>query len=207
MTKYIGTDRLLFIKHFFAVYTDLYKWTTYGLENLLQRFFEDISCSRMSSSGTCSHENSLNSKLHIHSISYVDYIFHQNSFCKIEFLLKTVADQFQRICTVLDFRLIKYDFSATTCNIVCIRHTGSRAVALSHLDGSNTKEAIGSMIMSIQAMTHAKDDQLGSLCIHIIGGYLDEGGYSRGKYGFLKISHFLEGILMKHIDTRNSLDS
>ena len=67
---------------------------------------------------------------------------------------------------------------------MCIRHTGSRAVALSHLDGSNTKEAIGSMIMSIQAMTHAKDDQLGSLCIHIIGGFLDEGGYSRGNYFF-----------------------
>jgi len=30
------------------------------------------------------------------------------------------------------------------------------------------------MIMSIQAMTHAKDDQLGQLNIHIIGGYLDE---------------------------------
>ena len=35
------------------------------------------------------------------------------------------------------------------------------------------------MIMSIQAMTHAKDDQLGSLCIHIIGGYQDEKGYSK----------------------------
>ena len=58
------------------------------------------------------------------------------------------------------------------------------------------------MIMSIQAMTHAKDDQLGSLCIHIIGGYLDEGGYSRGKYGFLKISRFLEGILNEHIEMK-----
>ena len=64
-------------------------------------------------------------------------------------------------------------------------------MALSHLDGSNTKEAIGSMIMSIQAMTHAKDDQLGSLCIHIIGGFLDEGGYSRGKYFFLLIFQFV----------------
>ena len=41
------------------------------------------------------------------------------------------------------------------------------------------------MIMSIQAMTHAKDDQLGSLCIHVIGGYLDENGYSRGKLTYL----------------------
>ena len=47
------------------------------------------------------------------------------------------------------------------------------------------------MIMSIQAMTHAKDDQLGSLCIHIIGGFLDEGGYSRGKYFFLLIFQFV----------------
>ena len=68
---------------------------------------------------------------------------------------------------------------------MCIRHTGSRAVALSHLDGSNTKDAIASMIMSIQAMTHAKDDQLGQLNIHIIGGYLDEKETSKGKYNIL----------------------
>ena len=80
-------------------------------------------------------------------------------------------------CPRISMKTVK---RATTCNIVCVRHTGSRAVALSHLDGSNTKEAIGSMIMSIQAMTHAKDDQLGSLCIHIIGGYQDEKGYSKG---------------------------
>lgn len=91
------------------------------------------------------------------------------------------VNQREFAATVPEDEMTKYigTDSATTCNIVCIRHTGSRAVALSHLDGSNTKEAIGSMIMSIQAMTHAKDDQLGSLCIHIIGGFLDEGGYSR----------------------------
>ena len=30
-------------------------------------------------------------------------------------------------------------------------------------------------------MTHAKDDQLGQLNIHIIGGYLDEKQTSKGK--------------------------
>jgi len=86
------------------------------------------------------------------------------------------VNQREFAATVPEDEMTKYigSDSATTCSIVCIRHTGSRAVALSHLDGSNTKDAIASMIMSIQAMTHAKDDQLGQLNIHIIGGYLDE---------------------------------
>ena len=56
---------------------------------------------------------------------------------------------------------------------MCIRHTGSRAVALSHLDGSAISDALSSMVMSIQAMTNPKDDQLGKLELHIIGGYKD----------------------------------
>jgi len=78
--------------------------------------------------------------------------------------------------TVPEDEMTKYigTDSATTCNIIVLRHTGSRAVALSHLDGSNTTEAISSMVMSIQAMTNPKDDQLGKLELTLIGGYLDE---------------------------------
>ena len=60
-----------------------------------------------------------------------------------------------------------------------LRHTGSRAVALTHLDGSNNKDALQNMIMSIQAMTNPKDDQLGKLELTLIGGYDDERGTSK----------------------------
>lgn len=82
-------------------------------------------------------------------------------------------------CLYLLFKKYIGTDSATTCNIVSLRHTGSRAVALSHLDGSNTNEAIASMVMSIQAMTNPKDDQLGKLELTLIGGYLDERGTSK----------------------------
>ena len=52
-------------------------------------------------------------------------------------------------------------------------------MALAHLDGSNNKDALQNMIMSIQAMTNPKDDQLGKLEMTLIGGYDDEGATSK----------------------------
>ncbi|CBY21281.1 unnamed protein product [Oikopleura dioica] len=91
------------------------------------------------------------------------------------------VNQREFAATVPEDEMTKYigTDSATTCNIVCLRHTGSRAVCLSHLDGSNTEEAVASMIMSTQALTNPKDDSLGRLEIHLIGGFKDEQDCSR----------------------------
>lgn len=111
--------------------------------------------------------------------NFPDYTHHSQRLVKLPETTLGVAgvlyvNQREFAATVPEDKLTKYigSDSATTCNIVCIRHTGSRAVCLSHLDGSNTEGAINSMVKSIQALT--KDDSLGRLELHIIGGYSDE---------------------------------
>jgi len=62
---------------------------------------------------------------------------------------------------------------ATTCHIVVFRHTGSGAVALSHLDGSDTEGAVQGMLSGIQRLTIGSPEG-GRIECSIVGGFLDD---------------------------------
>lgn len=65
---------------------------------------------------------------------------------------------------------------ATTCIIVVVRHSGSGAVAMSHLDGSGTDEAVPSMIARVQELSMGYPE--GRIELQLIGGFRDQKGYS-----------------------------
>ncbi|XP_060523079.1 protein N-terminal asparagine amidohydrolase-like [Cylas formicarius] len=61
--------------------------------------------------------------------------------------------------------------TATTCAIVVFRHTGSGAVALAHLDGSGTEEAVCAMIQRVQELALGYPE--GRYELQIVGSYSD----------------------------------
>ncbi|KAL3876090.1 hypothetical protein ACJMK2_033971 [Sinanodonta woodiana] len=65
---------------------------------------------------------------------------------------------------------------ATTCHIVILRHTGSCATAVAHLDGCGTDKAVARMIDIVKDLTGGK--QWGRLELHLAGGFKDERGLS-----------------------------
>ncbi|XP_063244679.1 protein N-terminal asparagine amidohydrolase isoform X2 [Bacillus rossius redtenbacheri] len=64
----------------------------------------------------------------------------------------------------------------TTCIIVVVRHTGSGAVALSHLDGAGTEEAVMNMIQRVQELSMGYPE--GRLELQMVGGFSDTRNYS-----------------------------
>lgn len=65
---------------------------------------------------------------------------------------------------------------ATTCIIVVVRHSGSGAVALAHLDGNGTDEAVGTMIGRVQELAIGYPE--GRIELQLIGGFRDQQGYA-----------------------------
>ncbi|KAL1497945.1 hypothetical protein ABEB36_008825 [Hypothenemus hampei] len=65
---------------------------------------------------------------------------------------------------------------ATTCIIVVVRHTGSGAVALAHLDGAGTDEAVCTMIQRVQELALGYPE--GRIELQLVGGYSDPNNYS-----------------------------
>ncbi|XP_026481619.1 protein N-terminal asparagine amidohydrolase-like [Ctenocephalides felis] len=65
---------------------------------------------------------------------------------------------------------------ATTCIIVVVRHSGSGAVALAHLDGAGTEEAASGMIARVQELALGYPE--GRIELQLIGGFSDQHGYS-----------------------------
>ncbi|KAL6264028.1 protein N-terminal asparagine amidohydrolase [Pogonomyrmex barbatus] len=64
----------------------------------------------------------------------------------------------------------------TTCIIVIVRHSGSGATALAHLDGSGTEDAAAAMI---QRVTELAGEFIGGrLELQLVGGYSDPRNYS-----------------------------
>ncbi|KAK9877165.1 hypothetical protein WA026_016907 [Henosepilachna vigintioctopunctata] len=57
----------------------------------------------------------------------------------------------------------------TTCIIVVVRHSGSGAVALAHLDGSGTDEAVCAMIQRVQGLAIGYPE--GRIELQLIGAY------------------------------------
>ncbi|ERL92071.1 hypothetical protein D910_09393 [Dendroctonus ponderosae] len=64
----------------------------------------------------------------------------------------------------------------TTCLIVVVRHSGSGAVALAHLDGSGIDEAVCTMIQRVQDL--ALGYQEGRIEVQLVGGFTDAHSYS-----------------------------
>uniref|UniRef100_A0A1L8E2M8 Putative asparagine amidohydrolase n=1 Tax=Nyssomyia neivai TaxID=330878 RepID=A0A1L8E2M8_9DIPT len=65
---------------------------------------------------------------------------------------------------------------ATTCIIVVVRHSGSGAVALAHLDGAGTDEAVSAMVTRVQELGIGYPE--GRIELQLIGGFRDQKGYS-----------------------------
>ncbi|KAJ9588483.1 hypothetical protein L9F63_018139, partial [Diploptera punctata] len=65
---------------------------------------------------------------------------------------------------------------ATTCIIVVLRHTGSGAVAMAHLDGAGTEEGVMNMVHRVQELALGYPE--GRLELQLIGGYSDSRNYS-----------------------------
>ncbi|XP_012226166.1 protein N-terminal asparagine amidohydrolase [Linepithema humile] len=65
----------------------------------------------------------------------------------------------------------------TTCIIVVVRHSGSGAAALAHLDGSGTTDAAAAMIQRVTELALEVNPQ-GRLELQLVGGYSDPRNYS-----------------------------
>ncbi|CAG9855640.1 unnamed protein product [Phyllotreta striolata] len=64
----------------------------------------------------------------------------------------------------------------TTCLIVVVRHSGSGAVAMAHLDGSGTDEAVCTMVQRVQELALGYPE--GRIELQLIGGFNDPRHYS-----------------------------
>ncbi|XP_054896803.1 protein N-terminal asparagine amidohydrolase isoform X3 [Poeciliopsis prolifica] len=61
---------------------------------------------------------------------------------------------------------------ATTCHLVVLRHSGSGAVCLSHLDGSSTRTEVQ---LTMKAVTSLSNDcNEGRFELHLVGGFDDD---------------------------------
>ncbi|XP_055507834.1 protein N-terminal asparagine amidohydrolase [Leucoraja erinacea] len=61
---------------------------------------------------------------------------------------------------------------ATTCQVVVLRHTGSGATALGHLDGSDTAMTVSKMLNTVRSLSDGSSN--GRYEVHLVGGYIDE---------------------------------
>jgi len=65
---------------------------------------------------------------------------------------------------------------STTCLIVVVRHSGSGAVALAHLDGCGTDESVCTMVQRVQELALGYPE--GRIELQLIGGFNDTRRYS-----------------------------
>lgn len=80
---------------------------------------------------------------------------------------------------------------ATSCIIVVVRHSGSGAIALAHLDGNGIDEAVQAMVERVQTLAFGYPD--GRIELQLIGGYRDQpGGHADELFGNImrKFRHF-----------------
>ncbi|XP_051168650.1 protein N-terminal asparagine amidohydrolase isoform X1 [Leptopilina boulardi] len=68
----------------------------------------------------------------------------------------------------------------TTCIIVVVRHSGSGAAALAHLDGAGTEDAAATMIQRVTELALGYPE--GRLELQLVGGYSDPRNYSEGLF-------------------------
>nr|XP_049706547.1 protein N-terminal asparagine amidohydrolase isoform X1 [Helicoverpa armigera]XP_049706548.1 protein N-terminal asparagine amidohydrolase isoform X1 [Helicoverpa armigera] len=75
---------------------------------------------------------------------------------------------------------------ATSCIIVVVRHSGSGAVALAHLDGSGTAEASAAMVSRVQQLAVGYPE--GRLELQLVGGFTDPHRYSDELFANIMLS-------------------
>ncbi|XP_073947370.1 N-terminal amidohydrolase 1 isoform X2 [Choristoneura fumiferana] len=75
---------------------------------------------------------------------------------------------------------------ATSCIIVVVRHSGSGAVALAHLDGSGTAEAASAMVARVQQLATGYPE--GRLELQLVGGFTDPHRYSDELFANIMLS-------------------
>ncbi|XP_075978527.1 N-terminal amidohydrolase 1 isoform X2 [Anticarsia gemmatalis] len=75
---------------------------------------------------------------------------------------------------------------ATSCIIVVVRHSGSGAVALAHLDGSGTAEAAAAMVTRVQQLAVGYPE--GRLELQLVGGFTDPHRYSDELFANIMLS-------------------
>ncbi|KAG6458731.1 protein N-terminal asparagine amidohydrolase [Manduca sexta] len=75
---------------------------------------------------------------------------------------------------------------ATSCIIVVVRHSGSGAVALAHLDGSGTAEAAAAMVARVQQLAVGYPE--GRLELQLVGGFTDPHRYSDELFANIMLS-------------------
>ncbi|XP_033822260.1 protein N-terminal asparagine amidohydrolase isoform X1 [Periophthalmus magnuspinnatus] len=80
-----------------------------------------------------------------------------------EYAATTPADQYVSVIGSDD---------ATTCHLVALRHTGSGAACVAHLDGSNTWAEVQLIIKAVMSLSHHCKD--GRLELHLVGGFNDD---------------------------------
>ncbi|KAJ0050420.1 hypothetical protein NL108_003639, partial [Boleophthalmus pectinirostris] len=61
---------------------------------------------------------------------------------------------------------------ATTCHLIALRHTGSGAACVAHLDGSSTWAEVQLIIKTVMSLSHHCKD--GRLELHLVGGFNDD---------------------------------
>ncbi|XP_053355522.1 uncharacterized protein LOC128527190 isoform X3 [Clarias gariepinus] len=61
---------------------------------------------------------------------------------------------------------------ATTCHLVVLRHTGSGATCLAHLDGSSTRTEVPLLVNAVTALSNPS--KAGRLELHLVGGFDDD---------------------------------
>ncbi|KAG7296399.1 hypothetical protein JYU34_021551 [Plutella xylostella] len=75
---------------------------------------------------------------------------------------------------------------ATSCIIVVLRHSGSGAVALAHLDGAGTAEAAAAMAARVQQLAAGYPE--GRLELQLVGGFTDPHRFSDDLFANLMLS-------------------
>lgn len=63
-----------------------------------------------------------------------------------------------------------------TCVVIVLRHTGSGATCMAHVDGTDQESGISPLISRIQEVSLGYPN--GRLELHLVGGYVDPRGYS-----------------------------
>ncbi|OWR48479.1 putative asparagine amidohydrolase isoform 1 [Danaus plexippus plexippus] len=75
---------------------------------------------------------------------------------------------------------------ATSCIIVVVRHSGSGAVSLAHLDGSGTEEVAAAMVAKAQQLAAGYPE--GRLELQMVGGFTDPRRYSDDLFANIMLS-------------------
>ncbi|VVC98064.1 unnamed protein product [Leptidea sinapis] len=75
---------------------------------------------------------------------------------------------------------------ATSCIIVVVKHSGSGAVALAHLDGSGTADAAAAMVARVQQLAAGYPE--GRLELQLVGGFTDPHRYSDELFANIMLS-------------------